>query len=69
MRPAGIFASNTKQCLTKTTAYEKGNNRMQAGTSGQLNKQISQQTKTTSIMDNAFKTNNLIFQNNLILNN
>jgi hypothetical protein len=36
MRPTGIFASNTKQCLTKTTAYEKGNKLMPAGTSGQL---------------------------------
>jgi hypothetical protein len=24
MRPTGIFASNTKVCLTKTPAYEKG---------------------------------------------
>jgi hypothetical protein len=35
MRPTGIFASNVKQCLTKTTAYEKGTHMMPAGTSGQ----------------------------------
>jgi hypothetical protein len=47
MRPAGIFASKTKQCLTKTAAYEKGNNRMTAGTYGQLNKQFFYNQKQT----------------------
>jgi len=69
LRPAGIFASNTKPCQTKTNAYEKGNIMTTAGASGQLNKQISQQTKTTSNMDKSLKTNNLIFKNNLITNN
>jgi hypothetical protein len=68
MRPTGIFASNTNLCLIKTTAYEKGNNRMQAGTSGQLTHNFLQQNKPSK-MDKAFKTNILIFQNNLILNN
>jgi hypothetical protein len=69
MRPTGIFASNAKQSLTKTSAYEKGNKLMQAGTSGQENTQIFLQTNKPSNMDKAFKTNILIFQNNLITNN
>jgi hypothetical protein len=69
MRPSGIFASNTKQCVTKTTAYEKGKLKEKDRYSRpEQTKFLTKQT--TSIMDKISKTNNFLnFSNKLITNN
>jgi hypothetical protein len=74
MRPTGIFASNTKVCLTKTPAYEKGKLKNTAALRVPQRtvrpEQIDFLTKQkTSIMDNISKTNNFNFSNKLISNN
>jgi hypothetical protein len=69
MRQTGIFASNTKLCITKNTAYEKGKlKEKDRYLRPEQKKFLTKQT--TSIMDNISKTNNLSnFSNNLITNN
>jgi hypothetical protein len=65
MRQAGTFAPNTKTCLTKTAAYEKGNQKINP-VKGKTNKSLTKQNTVHHGQNTTNKHFN--FFNNLITN-